>query len=73
MTMVYLANVPSIETHRGLEFYSPHAHVAVDWPMQGNPNYFVLVHCGAGSSRDFARFDHAMDYASRCLKQSEPA
>lgn len=73
MTMVYLANARQIETHRGLEFYTRDAHVSVDWPMRGNPNYFVLVHFGAGASRDFARFDQAMDYASRCIKQAEPA
>jgi len=73
MTMHYLANVRQIETHRGIECYTPHAHVSIDYPMQGNPNYFVLVHFGAGASRDFARFDQAMDYASRYIKQAEPA
>ena len=73
MTMVYLANVPHIETPLGIEFYTPHAHVSVDYPFEDSPNYWVLVCIGSGRTRGFADFASAMDYASRCLKQSEPA
>lgn len=72
MTMVYLANVPSVETDMGIMFYTPHAHVSVDYPIDDNPFYFVMSHFGTGS-RNFAKFHQAMDYASRLLKQSEPA
>jgi hypothetical protein len=71
--MVYLANVPSTETPWGIECYTQHAHVSIDYPIEGQPDYFVLVHWGRASSRRFPRFDQAMDYASRLLKQSEPA
>jgi hypothetical protein len=70
--MVYLANVPSVETPWGIECYTQHAHVSVDYPIDDNPFYFVMSHFGTGS-RNFARFDQAMDYASRLLKQAEPA
>jgi hypothetical protein len=72
MTMVYLANVQSIETDWGIECYTPHAHVSVDYPYREQPDYVVIAHLGAGTTRRFPRFDQAMDYASRCLKQSEP-
>ena len=73
MSMHYLANVAHLETDMGVLFYTPHAHVCVDHPIEDNPNYFVLVGIGAGESRNFARFDQAMDYAARVLKQAEPA
>lgn len=73
MTMVYLVNVPSIETDMGMLFYTPHAHVAVDYPIDDNPNYFVLVGIGKGESRNFRHFHQAMDYAARVMQQSEPA
>jgi hypothetical protein len=73
MTMVYLANVPSTETPYGMEFFTQHAHVSVDYPFDAQPCYTVFVHWGRASSRRFRRFDQAMDYASRCIKQSEPA
>ena len=73
MTMVYMANVPSIETPWGIECYTPHAHVSIDYPIETNPFYYVIVHWGSGTSRNFDRFDQAMDYASRCIKQAEPA
>ena len=73
MTMAFLANVPHIETPLGLECYTQYAHVSIDYPFEGQPEYFVLVAIGSGRSRSFADFASAMDYASRCLKQSEPA
>lgn len=76
MTMVYLANVPSLETDMGIMFYTPNAHVAVDYPTYYNPDYYVVALLGDGKARtfhNFARFDQAMDYASRVLKQAEPA
>lgn len=72
MTMIYLANVPQIETDMGILFYTPHAHVCVDYPIDDNPNYFVLVGLGNGESRNFARFSQAMDYAARVMQQAEP-
>jgi hypothetical protein len=71
--MHFLANVPHVETSLGLEFYTPHAHVSVDFPFEDSPQYWVLVGIGSGRSRGFRDFASAMDYASRCLKQSEPA
>lgn len=76
MTMVYLANVPSLETDMGIMFYTPNAHVAVDFPTYYNPNYYVVALLGDGDIRNFRNFPHfhqAMDYASRVLKQAEPA
>jgi hypothetical protein len=70
--MVYLANVPSIETPWGIECYTEHAHVSIDYPLDSQPCYMVLVHFGPDRSRGFARFDQAMDYASRLIQQSEP-
>jgi hypothetical protein len=71
MTMVYLANVPTIETPWGIECFTPHAHVSIDYPIPDNPFYYVIVHIGSASSRLFERFDQAMDFASRVLHQSE--
>lgn len=73
MTMVYLANVRSLETDWGIECFTPDAHVSIDYPCDGSPWYHVIVHWGRAGSRNFARFDQAMDYTSRLLKQSEPA
>lgn len=72
MTMVYLANVPHIETPFGIECYTQYAHVSIDYPIHEQPDYYVIVHWGSSRSRGFADFASALDYASRCLKQSEP-
>ena len=72
MTMVYLANVPSIETDTSVMFYTPFNHVEVAFPTPDNPAYWVLSFFGVETTRSFPRFDQAMDYASRLLKQSEP-
>lgn len=73
MTMHFLANVPKHETPWGIECYTQHAHVSIDYPVEDQPDYFVIVHWGSGSSRRFARFDQAMDYAARAMQQAEPA
>lgn len=73
MTMVYLANVPSIETDRGMMFYTPHNHVEVIYPSQGDPVYWVFSFHGIEPTRGFPHFHQAMDFASRVLKQAEPA
>jgi hypothetical protein len=73
MTMVYLANVPSVETPWGIECYTQHAHVSIDYPIETNPFYYVIVHWGRAASRNFERFDQAMDYAARAMQQAEPA
>ena len=73
MTMHYLANVRQIETHRGIECYTQHAHVSIDYPIETNPFYYVIVHWGRAASRNFERFDQAMDYAARAMQQAEPA
>lgn len=72
MTMHYLAMVPKHETHWGIECYSEHSHVSIDYPYDDQPSYVVIVHWGSGSTRRFERFDQAMDYASRVMQQSEP-
>ena len=71
MTMVYLANVPSIETPWGIECYTEHAHVSIDYPIEDQPDYFVIIHWGSGPSRRFPRFDQAMDYAARAMQRNE--
>ena len=77
MTMVYLANVPSVETHWGLECYTRHAHVSIDFPSDEIPSYAVLMHCphprGGWPVRTFTCFADAMDFAARFLRQAEPA
>ena len=73
MSMVYLANVQSVETARGLNFYTVNEHVAVDFPTEDCPNYLVLSlfhHLDMIATKDFAT---AMDTAARWLKQAEPA
>lgn len=73
MSMVYLANVPCIETDKGLNFYTPHEHVAVDWPS-ADADYYSVWSFGECMdvmlTRDFAK---AMDTAARWLKLAEPA
>ena len=72
MTMVYLANVPSLETEWGIECFTPHAHVSIDFPYRDQNLYVVIPHYGRMGCRSFERFDQAMDYASRLIQQSEP-
>ena len=71
MTMVYLANVPSVETPWGIECYTQHSHVSIDYPIESNPYYYVIVHWGSDSSRNFASFADAMDYAARALHRAD--
>jgi polyphosphate kinase len=72
MSMVYLANVPCIQSERGLDFYTPNAHVSVDFPSDEIPSYYAAIH-----KNDFAVmhpfncFADAMDFASNYLKHSE--
>jgi hypothetical protein len=41
MSIFYLANVQSIATERGINFYTPHCHVAVYYPRDNSPRYMV--------------------------------
>ena len=73
MSMVYLANVPSIAYDGGVAFYTPHEHVVVDYPTPNNPDYTVISFESRRTTcfaRDFA---NAMDIASDLLKLAEPA
>ena len=71
MSMVYLANVPSIETETGMEYYTPHAHVSLDNPIEGNPCYFVLTHDSAFPSWNFIKMQDALDYIVKVLRAEE--
>jgi hypothetical protein len=71
MTMVYLANVPALDTGTSTMFYTPYNHVEVVYPQPDDPRYWVFSLFGVEHTRSFARFDQAMDFASRLLKQSE--
>ena len=73
MTMVFLVNVPHIETHMGIEFYTPHAHASLDYPCEGGAYYSVIDHMGTFRSWDFTNLADALDYIATHLKQSEPA
>ena len=73
MSMVYLANVPCIESDKGLSFYTPYENVCVDWPTEDSPHYSVwsfVSHMDVIFTKDFAK---AMDTAAEWLKQAEPA
>ena len=71
MTMVYLANVPSLETDTSILFFTPYNHVEVVYPQPDEPRYWVFSFFGVEHTKSFPRFDQAMDFASRLLKQSE--
>lgn len=73
MTMVYLANVPSLETDTSVLFFTPYNHVEVVYPQPTDSAYWVVSYFNKKDTRWFDRFDQAMDFASRLLKQSEPA
>jgi len=72
MSMVYLANVPSIAAGNTVSFYTPHEHVVVDYPSTSQADYIVssFFHSDIRRTNDFAA---AMDLATRWLKQAEPA
>ena len=73
MSMFFLANVQSVETTQGLNFYTVNEHVAVDFPTEDRPNYLVLSlfhHLDLMATKDFAM---AMDTAARWLKEAEQA
>ena len=70
MSMHYLVNVPRIETDWGLEFYTPTAHVSLDWPFEGNPNYEVRNYNTLDTPRDFPDMASALDWAAQCLRAS---
>lgn len=72
MSMVYLANVPSIAAGNTVSFYTPHEHVCVDYPRDGEPNYIVSSYYDEDMLRtkDFAI---AMDMAASFLKRAEQA
>jgi len=77
MTMVYLTNVPSITDERGINFYTPHNHVAVYYPDDSSPSYMAWNYFRDGKAPHdkafFGNFAAAMDKAAEWLKQSEPA
>lgn len=74
MSMVYLANVPSIATDTGIDFYTPYEHVAVDYPHGRKAHYTVwtrvtdTIRLNVMETRDFA---FAMDTAAQWLQISE--
>jgi hypothetical protein len=77
MSMVYLANVPSIASDNCVSFFTPYEHVAVDYPrgsegVVNSTDYIVSSYYNSDVLRtnDFAT---AMDAAAAFLKQAEPA
>ena len=72
MSMIYLANVPSIVAGTCVSFFTPYEHVAVDYPSLVQDDYIVSSYYNSDILRtnDFAT---AMDTAARWLKQAEPA
>lgn len=73
MSMVYLANVPSIAYEGGVTFFTPHEHVVVDYPTPNNPDY-TIISFESYRTTCFARdFADAMDIASDLLKRAEQA
>jgi len=73
MSMVYLANVPSIASERGIDFWTNNGHVAVDYPMDDQPNYIVFSFKNYRDTLFVDNFADAMDIAVDLLKLSEPA
>ena len=73
MSMIYLANAHKIEDMHGINFITPHEHVAVDFPRDEVPHYVIWSYVDksdVSSTNDFAT---AMDTAARWLKRAEPA
>lgn len=77
MTMLYLANVPCIQSERGINFYTPHNHVAVYYPDDNSPSYMVWDYFRDGRAMHdrafFGSFADAMDKAAEWLRQAEPS
>jgi hypothetical protein len=77
MSIFYLANVPCIQSERGINFYTPHNHVAVYYPADNSPSYMVWDYFRDGKAPHdkafFGSFVDAMDKASEWLKRAEPA
>ena len=77
MSIFYLANVPCIQSERGINFYTPHNHVAVYYPSDNSPSYMVWDFSRDGKAPHakafFGSFANAMDKASEWLKRAEPA
>ena len=73
MSMVFLANVPSIAYDGGVAFYTPHEHVVVDYPSLDQPSYTVMSCESYRTIRRINDFATAMDTAARFLKRAEPA
>ena len=75
MTMHYLANVQSIATERGINFYTPHCHVAVYYPSDNSPSYMAWDFSRDGKAPHakafFGSFANAMDKAAEWLRQAE--
>lgn len=76
MTMLYLANVPSITDERGINFYTPHNHVVVYYPDDNSPSYMAWDYFRDGKAPHdkafFGTFADAMDKAAEWLKRAEP-
>ena len=73
MTMVYLANVQTSQDKLGVNFFTPHEHVAVDWPSEHTPHYVVWSYIAKTDIAAFNSYADAMDTAARWLKRAEPA
>ena len=77
MSIFYLANVPCIQSERGINFYTPHNHGAVYYPSDNSPSYMVWDYFRDGKAPHdkafFGSFADAMDKASEWLKRAEPA
>ena len=73
MSMIYLANVKTYEDKKGINFHTPHEHVAVDFPQGGTPYYVVWAYFNKTDIMATKDFATAMDTAARWLKQAEPA
>jgi hypothetical protein len=77
MSIVYLASVQSITSEHGINFYTPHNHVAVYYPSEDSPSYMAWDYFRDGKAPHdkafFGTFADAMDKASEWLKRAEPA
>jgi hypothetical protein len=71
MSMIYLANVPSIASDKCINFYTNDGHVAVDYPSDEQPNYIVWSFKSHRDTLFVDNFADAMDIAVDLLKLSE--
>lgn len=73
MSMVFLANVPSIASDNCVSFYTNDGHVIVDYPSHEQPTYLVWSFNNHRDVRSVNNFATAMDTAASFLKLSEQA